>query len=293
MILDTEEKATLKLRLAVLTLVALGAALPSAATAAVPQGVVSALVEKASRAGTVERVEAVETNPVSAKLATGTVETSEQAAPQDLTVARNEKVDFVVMRGQFLESDVPIPRGAKVPSGTVMAYTVNAGTTDVDALYVGNRVPQLSGLGEVRSEVPNVTRLSSTATATRVRHQHAQAHTAIWSGGCSPSNEHHCYAISYWNMSGGEEVAGTQAEIETSNMNVPTPATQFVSNEIWSLFPQLGGQYWIESGQIAGRGEGNCCTLFFFMADDSPSGGFEYRKGWQVTGGTLNNYGQK
>jgi hypothetical protein len=92
-------------------------------------------------------------------------------------------------------------------------------------------------------------------------------------------------------MSGGEEVEGTQGEIITTNMNVPEPAYQFVTNEIWTVFPNAGG-HWIESGQISGRGEGNCCTLFFFMAADNSSG-FEYRKGWQVTPNTWNNYGQK
>jgi hypothetical protein len=270
-------------------LITLGLVVPNAA-AAVPQTVINGLLHKAERAGSVKSVEAVETTLINARTARGSDQTAAGSPP-----ATSQMVDLVVMHGQFVESDVPIPQGAKPPTGTIMAFTVRAGTQELDDLYVGDRAPTLAGLGAVQTE----TITQPAAITSRVRHvtartsklrRHTKARTATWSNNCKAAEGHHCYAIAYWPMSGGEQVQGTQAQIITTNMNVPEPSYQFVTNEVWTVFLVSG--YWVESGQITGRGEGNCCTLFFFSAVNNGAG-FEYRKGWQVTPNTWNNYGQK
>jgi hypothetical protein len=131
----------LKLRGTLLALVILGLALPNVASA-VSQTVIDAVVQRAQRAGDVETVEAVETTAAGASIANGG-EPNQTGQPG--VSESNEKVDLVVVHGQFEETDVPIPQGARPPTGSVIAFTVRVRDGELESFYVGDRSPALQG----------------------------------------------------------------------------------------------------------------------------------------------------
>lgn len=105
---------------------------------------------------------------------------------------------------------------------------------------------------------------------------------------CSQGTNHHCYAIAYWPMTGGEQVEGTLAYQYTESMNVPGWANgDFVDNEEWASFRESG--YWIEAGQTAGEYM-DCCGLHPFYAWDNASGYTQYVAPYTWPGNANNLY---
>jgi hypothetical protein len=95
---------------------------------------------------------------------------------------------------------------------------------------------------------------------------------------CGQGNAHHCYAIAEWEMRGAEQVEGTLAYQDTTNMNVPGWASgDFVDNEEWAVFLPSG--YWIEAGQEAGEYM-DCCSLHAFYAWFNGAGYSQYVAPW-------------
>jgi hypothetical protein len=78
----------------------------------------------------------------------------------------------------------------------------------------------------------------------------------------------HCYAITSWEMEGGQEsVKGATFVPTTTLMNVQEWASGGrVNDEGWLRFKNSGG--WLEAGQSAGYlpNEQSCCTLHAFIA---------------------------
>jgi hypothetical protein len=82
----------------------------------------------------------------------------------------------------------------------------------------------------------------------------AFAHSKVCGISVSPVNEH-CYALSEWEMTNGEEVEGESIKIDTISNRLPgAPEGDYLTNEVWVGFD--GGKHWIESGQIAEEVEG-------------------------------------
>lgn len=81
--------------------------------------------------------------------------------------------------------------------------------------------------------------------------------SATWGRHCSAGENHHCYGIAEWAMTGsgngtGEEVKGISGEIATDIMSVPLWENgDFITNEMWLNAPEAEGG-WAEDGQIAG-----------------------------------------
>jgi hypothetical protein len=96
-----------------------------------------------------------------------------------------------------------------------------------------------------------------------------QTANAAWGGGqCylnPPAENHHCYSIMRWKMTGTEQVRGSSAGIVTSYIDVPVvEAHAFISHEMWDIFPRDKNETWIETGDIGGVN--NCCTVYPFWA---------------------------
>jgi hypothetical protein len=88
----------------------------------------------------------------------------------------------------------------------------------------------------------------------------------------SAEENHHCYALSQWDMVGcpKECVDGGVADIETSEMDVPGwESGDFVTNEMWESSSESAG--WVESGQIAGNSY-SCCSMHPFFAAEANNG---------------------
>lgn len=108
--------------------------------------------------------------------------------------------------------------------------------------------------------------------------------SATWGKNCKFGNEHHCYAVAEWSMSGsgeggGEEVKGVSSELETTSMHVPLWENgDFITNEQWMV--DTRGD-WAEDGQIGGYNsateegrEVNGTSLHWFYAYEEPYNGF-------------------
>jgi hypothetical protein len=257
------------------------------------QGELEALVSRASAMGAVESAEAVASSPEAASR----VLDSDSIPP--LVAAPSSPVDIVVMHGRFTDVRTKIPPGTPSPSGTVVAFTVDAATGRVAASYLGGRTPDLSSQGAVErwtSQPAGSTAASASRVLPRlhVRHRRHRARAASWGEGCSLADNHHCYSLAEWSMGGSEEVEGTETEQKTTNMNVPGYAAgDFVDNEEWASFPGTG--HWVEIGQSAGELV-SCCSLFWFYAFNGPNGYYQYTAPpytWEVTPNTWNNYGMQ
>ncbi|HEX5223781.1 MAG TPA: hypothetical protein VFW29_01500 [Solirubrobacteraceae bacterium] len=105
---------------------------------------------------------------------------------------------------------------------------------------------------------------------------------------CSRGENHHCYSIAEWLMTGGERVEGTLAYQDTTAMNVPGWASgDFVDNEEWAAFQNTG--YWIEAGQTSGEWM-DCCSLHPFYAWFNGSGYSQYVAPYTWPGNENNLY---
>jgi hypothetical protein len=111
---------------------------------------------------------------------------------------------------------------------------------------------------------------------------------ATWGGHCSAGENHHCYAISEWEMIGTESVEGAYDYVWTYEMYTPPPGV-FVDNEMWLAWTNTNG--WVESGQTA-ETEGGCdCVLHPFLAQNTNSGAYDqYVSPGEVSGETNNGY---
>lgn len=119
----------------------------------------------------------------------------------------------------------------------------------------------MSSLGDLRRSVLfflsvaiGLTSLSTVGLAS------AQAAT------CSLSN--HCYGIARHTS---PSVEGSQITSQTNCMTVPTPTTDFITNEMWVT----DGTYWTEAGATIGvhNGGGYNTALTYYWADNRPGTG--------------------
>jgi hypothetical protein len=257
------------------------AALAGSISSAGPsQRTIDALVQRAKQSGPVE----------AAEVASGSAEAAERSLSGQPVVPRGEPaqddlvqppteapsagtaaaVSVVSLHGHFVEQLGKVPLGGKVPSGTTMAFILDA-AEEVAAVYVGDRSPELSTVGVVEQLVPAgaiTARAASRTTGGRRRRStfrpgRGRAHIATWGSNCK-SATNHCYALAEWAMHGGEMVEGTQSSQRTTNMNVPGwEKGYFVDNEEWANF--TGTERWVEIGQQAGEFKG-CCGLWWFYA---------------------------
>lgn len=93
---------------------------------------------------------------------------------------------------------------------------------------------------------------------------------------CSPSS--HCYAIDEWLYAPQND--GTYANMDVQCLAEPSPANNFVDEEIWEgtdNSPQAN--YWVETGMTEGTPWGSSRT--FFWADNRPNYGYSQH---QITG---------
>jgi hypothetical protein len=104
----------------------------------------AALVEPRAQGenNVIEAVEAVSTTASDASAALRFQSASEPNPGPEMPVV------LVVLHGQFI-ANVPAPRGALPPTGTVMAFVMDAETGFVSELSVGDRSPVLQPLGMV------------------------------------------------------------------------------------------------------------------------------------------------
>jgi hypothetical protein len=172
-------------------------------------------------------------------------------------------VVLLIAHGHFVDQTAVVPPGTTAPTGTVLSLTVDRQTGFVVELHLTNPL-----------------------TATAAKGTVARAKAATWGRDCKqesyPEN-HHCYAIGDWSMTGGEMVAGTLAIQDVTDMVVPGWASgDVVTSEEWTQFEPAG--YWVEAGVEAGAYR-NCCNLWPFFAHDNAEGYEEYVAPWDIEPG--------
>ncbi len=87
---------------------------------------------------------------------------------------------------------------------------------------------------------------------------------ASWADGqCADVAGKHCYAEAIWKPEATAGVLNTWSYIDTTEMYVPEPEQNFVTNEQWTSWKNLFD--WVEAGQLAGR-ESNPETIRSFYA---------------------------
>jgi hypothetical protein len=254
-----------------------------------PAATLRSVLPRAERVGSVESAEALATTfgsaqraldpqsaPVPAAAAVSGPPTivparSPAAAAPPAPTPSDTPVQIIVVHGHFVDTLAKMPRGAAPPSGSVMAFTVNASTGFVLETYVGNGAPT------VRAEPLLRVRLaahSARAAGVSEARRRPRARAATWGSRCSAGEAHHCYALAIWSMSGGERVEGTETEQYGIHANVPGwEKGNFVDGEEWAVFfnSPSGTLYWTEIGQAAGEYNG-CCTWRWFYAYQNHSG---------------------
>jgi len=180
----------------------------------------------------------------------------------------NVPVAVVVMHGHFVYTMAKMRPGGSPPEGDIMAYTVDSATGQASVSYVGDRAPEIAGLGDIE----HFTASPSGATISRDVHRlprprHprlVRAKIATWGSGCKYANSYHCYALADWQMGSSEQVEGTQTYQKTTTMDVPgSESGDFVDMEEWVIFG--GGADYAEVGQQGGSHKG-CCTIWWFWA---------------------------
>jgi hypothetical protein len=270
-----------------LTLLAL--ADPPGARAAETQALVNSVLPRAEALGVVQTVEATP-----AKLGDAQVALDPQAHPEMASgslpggklqevAGPSTAVTLVVFHGSFVDTLAKVPRYAAAPSGSVLAYAVSE-TGSVIETYVGDHGPP-SSLGEPAYQA----RISTKAQAARARtariaHRRLRAKAATWGNKCSAGEGHHCYALATWEMTGSEQVKGSETEENTASVNVPGWGSgDFVDNEEWVGFFNGPNPYWTEMGQTAG-GYTRCCSMEWFYAYQNHSGYHENKvsERWEI-----------
>ncbi len=75
---------------------------------------------------------------------------------------------------------------------------------------------------------------------------------AAWAlGKCADRGGSHCYALAVWKPEAAADILNTWSYIDTTEMYVPEPEQNFVTNEQWTTWKKLWD--WVEAGQMAGR----------------------------------------
>jgi hypothetical protein len=249
------------------------------------------VIERAGGLGSVTGIEAVATASDQAQQALGTDASDMPSTP----------VDLVVLHGSFVDTMSKAPAGEPDPSGSVAAYTVDQASGEIGLTYIGDASPNLRSLGAVESlsgpsADASMSRVSRAARVRRrLRGRVPRARAATWGNNCKLASESHCYSQARWSMTGGEQVLGSEAEIDTTTMSVPgSTSGDFVTNEEWVSFPSTG--YWMEMGQQAGEYKG-CCSLWWFWAFENSTGYHQHTTAaegvWEVTFNSWNMYGFK
>jgi hypothetical protein len=230
---------------------------------------------RAAQIGTVDSIEAVQSNAAAAAIAinphTSSVPESASAVP----------VTLFVLHGSFDDVAAKEPSGSAPPTGDVMAYIVNqkeeiaAMSLGNEAIHLSGAVQQLSSMSLGNEAVPlsgAVQQFSSTqdrATIARARHKlpkAPRARVATWGNNCKIANSHHCYDLAEWAMTGHEEVRGAYEFQDTTAMDVPdSESGAFVDNEQWVSMYETKGGSWMENGQQGGEYKG-CCQIWWFFA---------------------------
>lgn len=258
---------------------------PAAADAQMAPGQASAAaIRAASAMGQVEGAPAVsETSLLAAESAVMGV-TSMPPGPvaAGLTGAPGERA---VLHGRFTDTRAAVPRGAHAPTGTVLELALDS-SGDVVAEHL--------------SEPGGGTASAARANAARRRPKAHASVTSTWP--CKDEAESgytgagHCYATAEWFMgSATEKVAGSEAQIETTEMWVPEPGQgAFVDNEEWVVFPERHnnlGSWWIEAGQQAGDNQPDVNrAMDWFWAYNNASGFHYGNPGWPEEGWVFHNY---
>lgn len=67
----------------------------------------------------------------------------------DDEVPNSTEVDAIVMRGQFIAKNAPMPPGASSPSGTVLIVVINATTGEMTDFGIQQQPPNLNAFGPV------------------------------------------------------------------------------------------------------------------------------------------------
>lgn len=105
---------------------------------------------------------------------------------------------------------------------------------------------------------------------------------------CSAGEGHHCYALSYRNIT---SYGGVLASIDfVDTLAASVEAGGRVSNEQWISFPNTRSEAeWIETGQVAGNPRG-CCEEFPFYAEMLRGVYHEHLGASTVTFNSYNHY---
>jgi hypothetical protein len=232
----------------------------------------------AEHVGSVEAVEVLDStlNEVDdAEEPAHSTETVNAATP---ALDPSSSVYAVVMHGHFVDTDASTPHWASAPTGSIMAFTVNANTGHVVSVYVGNDAPTSVGavalnLRASSAKIARMPRVRTARARAAAARRHPKAKTATWGSKCSAGNGHHCYALAVWEMGKGEEVYGSETFQWTSKVDVPySEDYDFIDNEEWVGFP---GDHWVEMGNtnsIAEAGVHSCCKIYAFTAKNNSSG---------------------
>jgi hypothetical protein len=281
---------SLAMALALVATLITGGATTAQAEPVVPKTALTAALQQAEAAGTVESVEAVSGSQESMEAAFDPGE-HQLASSMNLPTREAASLDLLVMRGHFEDVIAKVPHGAPFPTGTVMSFVVNLGTGQVAAESVKNTAPVIPSGATV--ERPPVTasmkahsaslrrwaaRARSHLAAKHLPHQ-IRAHAATWGNNCKVNSANHCYVLAEWNMKGSEQVYGGDTEQRTSHIDVPGwEFGYYVDNEMWIWNHAQGRGTWTEIGQQAGEGKG-CCNTWWFYAFKNPVEGYNQYTG--------------
>ena len=97
-----------------------------------------------------------ENGPLAESIATRDGDASPTSAGGDTVDAGGTAVDFVVMQGSFIAKMAFGPNGDDVPTGSVLAFTVDPASHTVLDLSLNDAVPDLSSLGAPQALVLTV-----------------------------------------------------------------------------------------------------------------------------------------
>jgi hypothetical protein len=251
-------------RLAVSCLILLPylASVPAADAQGVSQAMLSTVAARAGQVGTVNSIEAVQSDAGAAMV---TINPHTTSVPES---AWTIPVTLFVLHGSFEEVEAKVPVGDAPPKGDVLAYIVNQ-KDEIAAISVSNEAVDLSG------PVQQFSSAQDEATIARARHKlpkPPRAHAATWGKNCKiEPAKNHCYTYADWEMKGAEEVEGAYEFQDTTAMDVPESEDgAFVDNEQWvDQYPGAKGGSWLENGQQGGDFKG-CCQIWWFYAMQYP-----------------------
>ncbi len=192
-------------------------------------------------------------------------------------------VHVYTFHGRFTGSNFKLPPGVEPVPGETLRLVVDDATGRVMEREIENLLPATASASSVRHR-------------SVARRRHPRAHAAWNKGtGCEViKGETHCYNIAEWEMSGEEQVKGTELQDETTSMLVPEGAASaawFIDNEEWDAFPEKTnelGDYWIENGITSGNGKSTEALEWF--VGWNKAGGYGETPGWPEEGWKFINF---